>query len=122
MVNILHVEEHEEERLAARQWWSVGVTYAERFFKSLSQFDVHQVSPEYVINLQMCYIQFERLPFPAVVKRARETMLNSMYAFIMAAHAALSGDEDKARQAINKAFAGLLQVKKELSPLGIELK
>lgn len=121
MVRIIDIDDCLDDHHAIRRWWSVTTVHCEQFFKAVSQFDVRQVNAEYLIRLQMSYISFERTPFPPTVKRAREILLNSMFAVIDATTAALGGDSDKSRGGMKQAFAGLLTLKKELLSLGITL-
>jgi hypothetical protein len=122
MVRIIDFEEVAyNEKDAAHLWWDNTAMQCEHFFKAVSQFDPRQISADYVMKLQMSYITFERTPFPVTVNRARRILLDSMFAAITAASAALSGDDNQSRSSIHKAFSTLLNLKKELLTLGIQI-
>ncbi len=121
MVRIIDIDDCLDDHHAIRRWWDKTTVLCEQFFKAVSQFDARHISAEFLIKLQMAYINFERTAFPPKVKRAREILLNSMYSVIDATSAALYGDMETSRGGISKAFANLLTLKKELQLLGITL-
>jgi hypothetical protein len=102
-------------------WWKGAASQCEQFFKTISQFEPQRINAEYLIKLQMSYIHFERSPYPQNVVRARDILLNSMFATINATSAALVGDNEKLRQSLRTASASLQHLKKELYSLGIQI-
>jgi hypothetical protein len=120
MVRIIDLDEDSTvDSQDAFGWWTITAVHCEQFFKTVSHFETQQISAEYLIKLQMLYIRIERSPYPQKAARARNILLNSMFAAISATTATLNGENNKSRQNMNAALTNLQHLKHELLTLGV---
>jgi hypothetical protein len=100
-------------------WWNLTLRKSEHFFNILSLFDVHTVTGEYLITLQMIQTRLEKAPFPMFAADARRHLLTSIASVSSAVCAALAGNRETAHEHMDTASVSLYALDQELTHMGI---
>lgn len=102
-------------------WWLDTLRKSEHFFNILASLDVHTVTGEYLITLQMVQSRIDKARYPSVASYARHYLLAAISSVTAGVYSALAGDAEKAHQHMDAAAISLLALERELARLGIIL-
>ncbi|MFN8372549.1 MAG: hypothetical protein U0694_06695 [Anaerolineae bacterium] len=100
-------------------WWKDTLRKSEHFFNILSLFDVHSVTGEYLMTLQLVQGRIEKARYPSIASYSRHYLLAAISSVTAGVYAAMGGNAEKAHQHMDAAAISLCALERELARLGV---